>query len=50
MRFCYVGRLYFRYGSKIRKFCTKIPDFGIFLYGIRRFWAIYTKVKSGLFS
>ena len=50
MRFCYVGRLYFRYGCKIKKFRTKIPKLGTFLYGIHRFWAIYTKAKSGFFS
>ena len=31
IRFCYVKSLYFRYTSKIKKFRTKIPDFGTFL-------------------
>ena len=44
MRFCYVKSLYFRYTSKIKKFRTKNPDFGTFLYGIRCFGAFYTKL------
>ena len=50
MRFCYANRLYFRSVSKIKKFRTKNPDFGTFLYGISCFEAIYTKAKSGHFS
>ena len=45
MRFCYVKSLYFRYISKIKKFRTKNPDFGTFLYGIRCFGAFYTKLS-----
>ena len=45
IRFCYVKSLYFRYTSKIKKFRTKIPDFGTFLYGIRCFGAFYTKLS-----
>lgn len=43
--FCYVKSLYFRYTSKIKKFRTKNPDFGTFLYGIRCFGAFYTKLS-----
>lgn len=50
MRFCYVKSLYFRYTSKIKKFRTKNPDFGTFLYGIRCFGAFYTKLTCYLFS
>ena len=50
IRFCYVKSLYFRYTSKIKKFRTKIPDFGTFLYGIRCFGAFYTKLTCYLFS
>ena len=49
MKFCYVKSLYFRYISKIKKFRTKIPDLGIFLYGIHCFEIIYTKLTSHLF-
>ena len=45
IRFCYVKSLYFRYTSKIKKFRTKNPDFGTFLYGIRCFGAFYTKLS-----
>lgn len=45
IRFCYVKNLYFRYTSKIKKFRTKNPDFGTFLYGIRCFGAFYTKLS-----
>ena len=48
MRFCYVKSLYFRYISKIKKFRTKIPDFGTFLYGICCFGAFYTKLTFQL--
>ena len=34
--------------SKIKKFRTKIPDLGTFLYGIHRFWTIYTKLTFQL--
>ena len=44
MKFLYVKSLYFRCMSKIKKFRTKIPDLGTFLYGIHRFWTIYTKL------
>ena len=44
IRFFYVKSLYFRYTSKIKKFRTKNPDFGTFLYGIRCFGAFYTKL------
>ena len=40
--------LYFRYISKISKFRTKISDLGNFLYGICRFYAIYTKTTLTL--
>ena len=50
IRFCYVKSLYFRYTSKIKKFRTKNPDFGTFLYGIRCFGAFYTKLTCYLFS
>ena len=50
MRFCYVKSLYFRYTSKIKKFRTKNPDFGTFLYGIRCFGAFCTKLTCYLFS
>ena len=50
IRFCYVKSLYFRYTSKIKKFRTKIPDFGTFLYGIRCFGAFCTKLTCYLFS
>lgn len=40
--------LHFRYISKISKFRTKISDLGIFLYGICRFYAIYTKTTLTL--
>ena len=39
MRFCYVKSLYFRYISKIKKFRTKNPGLGSFLYGIHCFEA-----------
>ncbi len=45
IRFCYVKNLYFRYTSKIKKFRTKNPDFGTFLYRIRCFGAFYTKLS-----
>ena len=48
--FCYVKSLYFRYTSKIKKFRTKNPDFGTFLYGICCFGAFYTKLTCYLFS
>jgi len=32
MKFLYVKSLYFRCMSKIKKFRTKIPDLGTFLY------------------
>ena len=48
MRFCYVKSLYFRYISKIKKFRTKNPGLGSFLYGIHRFWTIYTKLTFHL--
>ena len=44
MKFWYVKSLYFRCTSKIKKFRTKNPDFGTFLYGIRCFGAFYTKL------
>ena len=47
MRFCYANRLYFRWVREIKKFRTKIPDLGIFLYGIRCFEAFYTKLTFG---
>ena len=50
IRFCYVKSLYFRYTSKIKKFRTKNPDFGTFLYGIRCFGAFCTKLTCYLFS
>ena len=50
IRFCYVKSLYFRYTSKIKKFRTKNPDFGTFLYGICCFGAFYTKLTCYLFS
>ena len=50
IRFCYVKSLYFRCTSKIKKFRTKNPDFGTFLYGIRCFGAFYTKLTCYLFS
>lgn len=40
--------LHFRYISKISKFRTKISDLGNFLYGICRFYAIYTKTTLTL--
>ena len=40
--------LHFRYISKISKFRTKISDLGNFLYGIYRFYAIYTKTTLTL--
>ena len=40
--------LHFRYISKISKFRTKISDLGNFLYGICRFYAIYTKTTVTL--
>ena len=40
--------LHFRYISKISKFRTKISDLGNFLYGIFRFYAIYTKTTLTL--
>ena len=45
IRFCYVKSLYFRYTSKIKKFRTKNPDFGTFLYGICCFGPFYTKLS-----
>ena len=48
MKFLYVKSLYFRCMSKIKKFRTKIPDLGTFLYGIHRFWTIYTKLTLNL--
>ena len=48
MRFCYVKSLYFRYISKIKKFRTKNPGLESFLYGIHRFWTIYTKLTFQL--
>ena len=50
IRFFYVKSLYFRYTSKIKKFRTKNPDFGTFLYGIRCFGAFCTKLTCYLFS
>ena len=50
MKFYYVKRLYFRKVSEIKKFRTKIPDFGTFLYGIHCFGIIYTKAPKRLFS
>ena len=40
--------LYFRQVRKSKKFRTKIPDFGTFLYGIHCFYTIYTKLTSKL--
>ena len=40
--------LHFRYISKISKFRTKISELGNFLYGICRFYAIYTKTTLTL--
>ena len=40
--------LHFRYISKISKFRTKVSDLGNFLYGICRFYAIYTKTTLTL--
>lgn len=40
--------LHFRYISKTSKFRTKISDLGNFLYGICRFYAIYTKTTLTL--
>ena len=40
--------LHFRYISKISKFRTKISDLGNFLYGICRFYAVYTKTTLTL--
>ena len=48
MRFCYVKSLYFRYISKIKKFRTKNPGLGSFLYGIHCFEALYTKLTLQL--
>ena len=48
MRFCYVKSLYFRYISKIKKFRTKNPGSGSFLYGIHCFEALYTKLTLQL--
>ena len=48
MRFCYVKSLYFRYISKIKKFRTKIPYLGTFLYVIHCFEAFYTKLTFHL--
>ena len=36
--------------KQIKKFRTKNPDFGTFLYGIRCFGAFYTKLTCYLFS
>lgn len=38
--------LYFRQVRKSKKFRTKIPDFGTFLYGIHCFYTIYTKLTQ----
>ena len=48
MRFCYVKSPYFRYISKIKKFRTKNPGLGSFLYGIHCFEALYTKLTLQL--
>ena len=48
MKFYYVKRLYFRKVSEIKKFRTKIPDLGTFLYGIYCFEVIYTKLTFWL--
>ena len=37
MRFYHVKSCYFRWACKMKKFRTKIPDLGIFLYGIHCF-------------
>ena len=50
VKFLYVKSLYFRCMSKIKKFRTKIPDLGTFLYGIHRFWTIYTKLTFYLYN
>ena len=39
---------FYRLKSKISKFRTKISDLGNFLYGICRFYAIYTKTTLTL--
>ena len=49
MKFYYVKRLYFRKVGEIKKFRTKIPDFGTFLYGIYCFGTIYTKAEKDSF-
>lgn len=48
MEFYRLKSLHFRYISKISKFRTKISDLGNFLYGICRFYAIYTKTTLTL--
>ena len=48
MKFWYVKSLYFRYISKIKKFRTKNPGLGSFLYGIHCFEALYTKLTLQL--
>ena len=48
MEFYRLKSLHFRYISKISKFRTKKTDLGNVMYGICRFYAIYTKTTLTL--